>query len=134
AARWYAPSGSGTRLTPLSFHLGAGEEILAESPARVRVRHGWRPGTLVLTNSVLAFYAIDWDVEPWCLKIHDLKRVEVADRSAGYGSFVLDVPGRLVIVGPDARDAQFAVADPTWWQSRLAPFRETCRQAMSNVT
>jgi hypothetical protein len=120
-ARWYAPRGTGSERTPLSFRLGADEEIVAECPARIRAAFGWRPGTLVRTSASLAFYPTGWEVEPWLIEAHALRDARIEPRGDAPGSLLLGVPGRLVIRAAGGGETAFAVADPEQVRTWCAP-------------
>jgi hypothetical protein len=110
-ARWYCPRGGADR-TALDFHLDPGERQLTEAPARRRERCGWRPGTLVLTNRRFAFYDADWHNDPDAFDRGSLVSLRVEPSGATLGSFVLGVPGRLVVRESSGRETALAVADP----------------------
>jgi hypothetical protein len=111
-ARWYDPAGTGAGRTPLSFHLGAGEAALAEAPARRREGRGWRAGTLVLTDRRVAFYPVEWDLEPWDVDRDNLRSLRIQPARAMLGSFVEGVPGTLVLRDHDGRELALALARP----------------------
>lgn len=112
AARWYFPLGTGSEQTPLGFHLGAGEQILAEAPARRRSGGGWRPGTLVLSSQTLWFFPVAWDLEPWVLPLDRLAAIRSIPYRPLFGTFVRGVPDRLVFRDDAGEETAFAIADP----------------------
>jgi hypothetical protein len=120
AARWYAPRGTGAALTPLSFHLGAGESLLAETPARRASGRGYKPGTLVLTDTQLAFYPTEWDLEPWAADRAEIVSLRVEPSRPVLGSFLEGVPGRLLVRARSTPEIALAVPDPAavlaWFQ------------------
>jgi hypothetical protein len=112
AGYWYAPHQSGREKTPLDFVLAPGERLVAEAPARRSSARGWRPGTLVLTDRRLAFFPVDWDIEPWSIRRSSLSSLRVEPSRTMLGSLIEGVPGRLVARDLEAREVSFALADP----------------------
>ena len=112
AARWYAPAGTGIEETPLSFHLGPRERVIAELPARRRSGRGWRAGTLVITDGLLRFYPVSWDLEPFEVGLDLVASVNRVAYRPRFGTFVLGVPDRIDLRTRDGGTASFAVVDP----------------------
>jgi hypothetical protein len=122
-ARWYHPGPGLAEATPLAFHLDTGETALAACPARIRSARGWRAGTLVLTDRALAYYPREWDAEPWRAGRPEVRGLRVEPDRAALGSFLLGMPGRLLVRTADGREQALAVADPAEvvaWFSRPA--------------
>lgn len=112
SAWWYLHREANRDKTPLTFLLAAGERALAECPARRSSVRGWRPGTLVLTDQRLAFFPVDWDLEPWSRDRNSLTALRINPSRAVLGSLIEGVPGRLVVCDLDACETSFALADP----------------------
>jgi hypothetical protein len=110
--RWYSPIDTGSGATPLGFHLTPGEAILGEAPARRRSGRGWRAGTLVLTDRLLWFFPVAWELEPWSRPVGEVRLVGSVPYRPLFGSFVRGVPDRLVVRDADSREESFALADP----------------------
>jgi hypothetical protein len=99
--------------TPLAFHLGPTESILAEIPARLAWGRGrrWRPGTLVVTDRRIGFFPIAWDVEPRLFARDEVLAIRVEPAHPGLG-LVRGMPDRLVLRGASGEEATLAVAEP----------------------
>jgi hypothetical protein len=121
SASWYAHRETGREYTPLAFSLAPGERLVAESPARRASARGWRPGTLVLTDKRLAFFPVDWDIDPWSVPRQALSSLRVEPSRAALGSLIEGVPGRLIARDTDARETAFALADPAGPLAWFAP-------------
>lgn len=112
AARWYAPRGTGSDLTPLAFELQPGETLAAEWPARIRSRLGWKPGTLIATNRALRFYPRECDCEPFTLQNTQLLNPEIQPSRPAFGSFLEGVPGSLILKTNTGSAHTLALANP----------------------
>jgi hypothetical protein len=116
---WYHPR-AGAAGTALGFHLEPGERLLRDGPARRRQQYGWRPGTLVLTDRRLAFYDANWHDEPDVFNRRTLVSLRCEPNTAPRGSFLLGIPGRLIVRDSEGRETSLAVADPaeilSWFQ------------------
>jgi hypothetical protein len=90
-------------------------------PARLRRRLGWIPGTLRVGDAAIAFYPFAWNGVPTEWNRAAVRAVVDRPSRAALGSFVLGVPGALVIEGVGGSKLELAVSEP----SRVAELLRT---------
>jgi hypothetical protein len=96
-----------------SFHMGAGEQVLASVPARRRVGRAWQPGSLVLTDLRLWFFPESWSTEPWWVDRGDSLRVSTEPAPIAAWLPLRNWPETVVAETAAGRRDILAVLDPS---------------------
>jgi hypothetical protein len=111
--RWYNPRPlDPTHAHPLPFHLAAGEEPIAEYPARRMEGPTRHCGTFIQTTSRLWFFPFSWEQEPWSVPLDRLASAKIEPTVRRVLGLVRGYPDHVSLTDESGATFRLIVADP----------------------
>jgi hypothetical protein len=97
------------------FHLAPREVLRVESPGRMKMGKAWKPGRLLQTDRRILFIPNGWDVEPWEVKLDQVKGLDISYGPPMLWKLVHDLSPRLKIVTLEGLESLFIMPDAVGW-------------------